>query len=130
MVKCLPTASEDRHVAVTRLQNAYYLTRDMDRAVAFWRDALGLELRFQDGAKWAQLRLGDSNIALSSPEEGAPQAVGATLVLETDDLAGARKAVEAGGGTVIDERKMGSGTAITFRDPDGNVVQLFQRPAK
>ncbi|MBM3558561.1 MAG: glyoxalase [Alphaproteobacteria bacterium] len=117
-------------MAVTKLQNAYYLTRDMDRAVAFWRDALGLELRFQDGSKWAQLRLGDSSIALSTPEEGAPEAVGATLVLETDDLVTARRAVEAHGGTVIDERKMGSGVAITFRDPDGNIVQLYQRAAK
>ena len=58
-------------MAVKKLQNAYYITRDMDRAVAFYRDALGLSLTFQDGAKWAQMKAGDVNFSLSSPDEGA-----------------------------------------------------------
>jgi predicted enzyme related to lactoylglutathione lyase len=114
-------------MAVSKLQNAYYITRDMDRAVAFYRDALGLKLGFQDGEKWAQLKAGDSNVALSSAEEGAPGAVGATLVLETDDIAAAKAQLEAHGATIIEQRKMGSGDALTFRDPDGNLVQLYQR---
>ena len=115
-------------MAVKKVQNAYYITGDMERAVAFYRDALGLTLAFQDGGKWAQMKAGDSNFALSSADEGAPGAVGATVVIEVDDLAAAKAQLAAHGAEITGERQMGSGQALTFRDPDGNIVQLFQRP--
>jgi predicted enzyme related to lactoylglutathione lyase len=115
-------------MAVRKLQNAYYVTRDMDRAVAFYRDALGLELSFQDGARWAQLKAGDVNFSLAAPEEAAAGATGAVVIFEVDDLDASAAALEAGGGAVLDQRDMGShGRALTFRDPDGNLVQLFER---
>ena len=100
-------------MAVKKVQNAYYITGDMERAVAFYRDALGLTLAFQDGGKWAQMKAG---------------AVGATVVIEVDDLAAAKAQLAAHGAEITGERQMGSGQALTFRDPDGNIVQLFQRP--
>lgn len=115
-------------MAVKKLQNAYYVTGDMDRAVAFYRDALGLSLTFQDGGKWAQLKAGDVNFSLSSPEEGAPGAVGAVVIFEVDDIVASRDQIAAGGAEIVDERDMGDhGKALTFRDPDGNLVQLFER---
>lgn len=115
-------------MAVKKLQNAYYVTGDMDRAVAFYRDALGLGLKFQDGAKWAQFDAGGVNFSLSAPEEAAPSAAGATVIFEVDDLDAARERLLAHSAAVLDSRDMGShGRSLTFRDPDGNVVQLFQR---
>ncbi|MFN8558251.1 MAG: VOC family protein [Dehalococcoidia bacterium] len=111
-----------------KLQNAYYVTGDMERAVAFYRDALGLRMKFQDGAKWAQFDAGGVNFSLSSPAEAASGAVGAVVIFEVDDLDAIRARLEAGGATVLDSRDMGAhGRALTFRDPDGNLVQLFQR---
>lgn len=115
-------------MAVKKVQNVYYITGDMARAVAFYRDALGLDLAFQDGEKWAQMKAGESNFALSSADEGTRGAVGATAVIEVDDLAAARAQLEAHGAEIVEERQMGSGEALTVRDPDGNLVQLFQRP--
>jgi predicted enzyme related to lactoylglutathione lyase len=115
-------------MAVKKLQNAYYVTRDMDRAVAFYRDVLGLKLSFQDGSKWAQMKAGDVNFSLASLEEAAEGAQGATVIFEVDDIDAAVAALEAGGGAVLGHRDMGDhGRALTFRDPDGNLVQLFQR---
>ncbi len=115
-------------MAVKKLQNAYYITQDMDRAVAFYRDALGLSLTFQDGAKWAQMKAGDVNFSLSSPDEGAPGAAGAVIIFEVDDIAASRNQIAAGGAEIVGERDMGDhGKALTFRDPDGNLVQLFER---
>lgn len=117
-------------MAVKKLQNAYYITRDMPRAVAFYRDVLGLTLAFQDGEKWTQMKAGDVNFALASPEEGADGAVGAVVIFEVDDLDASKTALEDAGGTVLALRDMGDhGRALTFRDPDGNLVQLFQRAA-
>ena len=117
-------------MAVKKLQNAYYVTRDMDRAVAFYRDALGLGLKFQDGARWAQFDAGGVNFSISSPEEAAATAAGATVIFEVDDLETAREGLAAHGAEVLDTRDMGGhGRSLTFRDPDGNIVQLFQRAA-
>ena len=117
-------------MAVRKLQNAYYVTRDMDRAVAFYRDALGLSLSFQDGARWTQMKAGDVNFSLASPDEAADGATGAVVIFEVDDLDASAAAIEAGGGSVLATRDMGDhGRALTFRDPDGNLVQLFQRAA-
>ena len=36
------------------LDHVYYWTRDMDAAVAFYRDVLGLTLVRRDGNEWAE----------------------------------------------------------------------------
>lgn len=115
-------------MTVKKLQNVYYVTRDMERAVAFYRDTLGLSLSFQDGSKWTQMKAGDVNFSLAAPEEGADGATGAVVIFEVDDIDASKSALESGGGSVIEARDMGDhGRALTFRDPDGNLVQLFQR---
>ncbi len=115
-------------MTVKKLQNAYLVTRAMDRAVAFYREALGLALKFQDGARWAQFDAGGTNVSLSAPEEAADGACGAVLVFEVDDLEAAAARVAAHGGTLGARRDMGThGRTLTVRDPDGNVIQLFQR---
>ncbi len=117
-------------MAVKRLQNAYYVTRDMERAVRFYQAALGLSLKFQDGSRWAQFDAGGVNFSLSSPEEAAPGTQGAVVILEVDDLDAAAAELEAAGAAIEGRRDMGShGRTLTFRDPDGNLVQLFQRVA-
>ena len=100
----------------------------MDRAVAIYRDSLGLALTFQDGGKWAQMKADDVNFSLSSPDEGAAGATGAVVIFEVDDIAASRDQISAGGAEIVDERDMSDhGKALTFRDPDGNIVQLFER---
>ena len=115
-------------MTVKRLQNAYYVTRDMEAAVAFYRDALGLRVKFQDGANWAQFDAGGVNFSLSSPAEAAEGAQGAVVIFEVEDIEAVRDRLAAQGATVVGTRDMGDhGRSLTFRDPDGNLVQLFQR---
>lgn len=111
-----------------KLQNAYYVTSDMDRAVAFYRDALGLRMKFQDGERWAQFDAGGVNFSLSSPDEAADGATGAVVIFEVDDLEATFERLAGAGVTVLATRDMGDhGRSAAFRDPDGNIVQLFQR---
>src|SRR6266542_2660658 len=102
-------------MAVKKLQNAYYVTKDMDRAVAFYRDALGLSLKFQDGARWAQFDAGGVNFSLSAPEEAAQGAQGAVVIFEVDDLDASQERLTAQGAAVLDTRDMGAhGRSLTF----------------
>ena len=38
-------------VGVKKFSSAYYVVRDMDRAVEFYRDVLGLGVKFRDGVR-------------------------------------------------------------------------------
>ncbi len=115
-------------MAVNKLQNAYYVTRDMNRAVAFYQQALGLTMKFQDGEQWAQFDAGGVNFSLSSPEEGGAANGGAVVIFEVDDMADVAERLARAGAEIVAQRDMGGhGKSLSFRDPDGNVVQLFQR---
>ena len=112
-----------------KIQNVYQVTRDMGRSLSFYRDLLGMKVKFQDGEKWAQLDAAGARFALSSPEEaGAAAASRTVIVFEVDDLGAARASLEAAGAAILATRDMGShGSTITTRDPDGNILQFFAR---
>tara|TARA_Y100000588_G_scaffold221900_1_gene235804 strand:- start:3744 stop:4052 length:309 start_codon:yes stop_codon:yes gene_type:complete len=100
----------------------------MERAVSFYRDTLGLPVTFQDGDKWAQFNAGESNFSLSSPDEGASDASGGVIIFEVESIDQFSKKIEKSQGSIIEVRDMGDhGKVLTFKDPDENIVQLFQR---
>jgi len=111
-----------------RVQSVYYTVKDMNRAVAFYENAMGMKLKFRDGDKWAQFDAGNVSVALSSPEESASKEGGAVVAFEVDDMAAHEAKLVASGGVVLQRRDMGShGQVVAFRDCDGNVVQLFAK---
>jgi predicted enzyme related to lactoylglutathione lyase len=113
---------------IKRIQNVYYVSDDMNEAVAFYRDTLGLKVKFQDGERWAQFDAGGSNFSLSSPQEAAKGATGAVVVFEVTGIDEMATQIAAAGGEILGTRDMGShGRTLTFRDPVGNVAQLFER---
>ena len=73
-----------------RLQSVYYTVKDMDRAVAFYQSVFGMNLKFRDGAQWAQFDANGVNFALSSAEESASLEGGAVAAFEVDDLSSLR----------------------------------------
>jgi len=121
---------------------------DHDAALAFYRDALGLEIRqdvAMEGARWltvgppAQPQYG---IVLQtvgvgrSPEDAqvlkellAKGSLGG-LVLDTDDVDATFESVRATGAEVLQEpMDQPYGTRdCAFRDPAGNQVRINQRP--
>jgi len=120
-------------VAVKRIQNTYYVVADMERTVAFYRDLVGLTLRFQDGARWAQFDVGGATLAFSNTEEGAvAPGGGAVVTLEVDDLDATSRALGNHGTVIVRQiRDMGPhGRTMAIRDPEGNVIQLYQRASK
>jgi predicted enzyme related to lactoylglutathione lyase len=117
-------------VAPRRVQNVFVVAREPGALHAFYESALGLPLKFRDGDRWIQYGVGNTNVALACAEEAAPAVSGLVMVLEVENFDGAQERIAAAGGEVLGLRDMGShGAVLSLRDPEGNLLQLFQRAA-
>jgi catechol 2,3-dioxygenase-like lactoylglutathione lyase family enzyme len=108
------------------LDHIYYWVRDMDAAVAFYHDVVGLEQISRTGNEWAEFDAGPVRLALHGGE--APEQGGATAVFRVEDLDAARWQLEQRGAR-FDElvgEVEGLARFATFRDPDGNPVQIIE----
>ena len=131
------------------LQYTNVTVNDVDEALAFYRDALGLEVQndvSSGGFRWvtlgseAQPGLG---IVLSEPHAGRSKADGDAmqelltkgvlpmLVFRSDDVDATFETVRAFGAEVLQEPiEQGWGPRdCAFRDPSGNTVRISQAPA-
>jgi catechol 2,3-dioxygenase-like lactoylglutathione lyase family enzyme len=109
------------------IDHVYYWTRDMDAAVAFYRDVMGLTLVRRNGAEWAEFEAGPIRLALHGGGEPA-RIGGGTAVFRVDDLDGTKWLLEERGAS-FDEfvgEVEGFARFATFRDPDGNPLQIIE----
>ena len=128
------------------LQYTNITVNDVDESVAFYRDALGLEVRndvASGGHRWVTLGSEEQpelGIVLSEPHAGRSQADGDTLqelvtkgalgpiVFWTDDLDATFETLRAAGAEVLQEpidQPWGPRDAA-FRDPSGNMIRITQ----
>jgi catechol 2,3-dioxygenase-like lactoylglutathione lyase family enzyme len=105
--------------------NATIFVTDMDGAVAFYTDALGLRLTFRAGDRWASLDADGLQIGLhpASDREPAPGPAGAITVGRAVDepidtvVATLTDRGVTFDGPIVDEGML---KLAYFRDPDGN----------
>lgn len=104
-------------------------TRDIERAVAFYRDVLELP---QDPREPTEFEAGNVTLALWKPEDqGVEFVTGAShgIALRVADVANARNELEAKGVEFVGERDSGVCNMAFFEDPDGNSLILHRRYA-
>ena len=130
------------------LQNCYLAVDDHEKALAFYRDAMGLEVRLDVGAntmRWISVgppSQPDVNIVLGPPaaEPGTSpsdreaikdllaKGMLGFLVFKTDDCDATFDHIQATGADVIQE-PMDQAYGVrdcAFRDPAGNMVRIQQ----
>jgi catechol 2,3-dioxygenase-like lactoylglutathione lyase family enzyme len=130
------------------LQYCHITVNDLDESLAFYRDALGLEVRndvASGGFRWVTLGSAAQpglEIVLSEPHAGRPQADGDALqelltkgvlpmiVFRADDLDATFERVLASGFEVLQEPidQPWGPRDCAFRDPSGNTVRISQAP--
>jgi catechol 2,3-dioxygenase-like lactoylglutathione lyase family enzyme len=100
---------------------------DMDRAVRFYRDTLGMDFPlWDDSADWKEIESPPVAVALDRSEGKTPGQV--TLALEVDDVAAAVTELRDKGVPIVYERQEGEVCfQAAIRAPDGNVLILHQR---
>jgi catechol 2,3-dioxygenase-like lactoylglutathione lyase family enzyme len=106
------------------LDSVYYWTRDMDRAISFYTEVLGLELARREGDDWAEFRTGSVTFALHASAEQHPPS--GTAVFEVDDLDEARFAMQQSGAVFEGEGEAAGARFASLRDPDSNRLQLIE----
>jgi len=123
---------------IKSLAHACFVVSDLDRAIAFYRDALGMELAFEftnDAGRRTGVYLacgGRTFIEMfaGQPVPADPNASYRHISLEVDDLDAARKRLADHGAQVTDKKlgKDQSWQAWTA-DPDGNRIELHHYTA-
>ena len=109
---------------------------DLDRALAFWRDTVGLEVTVDSdaipGMRWIMLRIGSSETQLHLDHvEAMPAAERPALPLIAPDVPAAVETLRAKGVEIVMEPKPAEWDAETtyalFRDSEGNVILIASR---
>jgi predicted enzyme related to lactoylglutathione lyase len=102
------------------------MAQDMDRAVAFYRDVVGLDLQ-SNSPRWSQLTRGDATVALHGGGDGELHDTG--LSFQVGDLDAACQEVERGGGRVLKAPEDRPGEPIRLAhlaDTEGNGFTMSQ----
>jgi catechol 2,3-dioxygenase-like lactoylglutathione lyase family enzyme len=109
--------------------NVTVMVGDFDRAVRFYTETLGLDMRYRAGNHWAEIATAGLTIGLHEAGEHGPRpgAQGALSIgLQVADIAGAMADLEGKGipfGQVVED---GPIKLAHFSDPDGNPLYLCQ----
>jgi catechol 2,3-dioxygenase-like lactoylglutathione lyase family enzyme len=121
--------SLEREGAMFKNANVTIMVADLERAVRFYRDTLGLELAFRAGDEWAQLAAPGLTIGLHPTDErraAGPREL-VSLGFGVEHLESAMAALQRKGVQFKGEITEDPGIRLAhFADPDGTPLYLAQ----
>ena len=102
------------------------MAQDMDRAIGFYRDVIGLSVNYQSPS-WTEMAHGDAVVALHSGGNGDLHKTG--LGFTVSDIQTACQEVREGGGRVLSEPSERPSEPIMLAhlaDTEGNGIEFAQ----
>ena len=119
--------------SITGFMGANVYVADLPRALAFYRDVLGLEVAGEMGPGARFLRVGDNRwgvfleggYAPSAPDERASRV---SITLRAASAGAMHARLTEAGTTLIHDAPQDMGNAtfwFQFRDPDGNILEMI-----
>jgi len=112
------------------------VVHDLDRAVKFHRDTLGLPLLFQAPPALAFFQVGSVRLMLSPPEKPDQDHPGSVLYLRVTDIEGVHRTLAQRGVKFVDQPHRVHEAAeydlwmTFFHDPDNNPMALMEEKPK
>jgi predicted enzyme related to lactoylglutathione lyase len=116
---------------VTGLAQVALNVKDLEKAVGFYRDVLGLAFLFSAPPSLAFLQCGPTRVMLNGDPQAKPPAGGPILYYAVADIRAAFDAITARGAAIIEAPKAiarvgGRDVWLGFtEDPDGHLVGLM-----
>ncbi|CAN5602605.1 hypothetical protein BH23GEM1_BH23GEM1_03760 [soil metagenome] len=104
---------------------------DLERAVPYYRDTLGLRYLFSAPPQMSFFQCGDVRLLVGVPEAGQPRARGSIIYFKVADIHAVYATLKERGIEFDAEPKLIHRTATSelwlagFRDPDGNQLVLM-----
>lgn len=124
------------NIGISQIGQIALPIQDLDRAVAFYRDTLGLPLLFQAPPGLAFLQCGEVRLMLSRPEGVDAAQSAAVLYYKVADLQRAYAMLQARQVAFVDEPHLIAKLAdhelwmVFFRDSEGNLAALMSEVRK
>lgn len=106
-----------------------FLVSDLERAVNFYRDTLGLKCEIYSAEyQWAEFNCGNMTLSLKGNAIAKEERAGGRIALAVDDVRSAYEELRQRG-VHIEAEPVDSGycMACELRDPDGNLIILHRR---
>lgn len=113
---------EIKHVAFIM-----YPVADMPRAVAFYRDALGLQSGELTADFWNEFEIAGTTFGIGNFAQVGTPGSAQSLSLEVPDIHAAQADLRAKNVDASDPHDLGNCWVVAVKDPDGNTVWLHQR---
>jgi catechol 2,3-dioxygenase-like lactoylglutathione lyase family enzyme len=116
---------------IDRLGQVALTVRDVERSIAFYRDALGLPFLFAPAPTLAFLSIGDVRLMLAAPEGDFSPGGSTVLYLKVADIDAEHAALAARGVSFMDAPHLIARMPdhelwmCFFRDPDDHVLALM-----
>lgn len=104
-----------------------YAVRDVPRAVAFYRDVVGLGPGDAFSDQFVEFNIGPSTFAVDGDPPGYEPGTGSGVNFEVDDVDAARARLVEHGASVTDVYDFPVCRVCFAEDPDGNRFALHQR---
>lgn len=102
---------------------------DMPRSLSFYRDTLSLD-ELQSGEDWAELDANGLHIGLNATERPGTEGGAVIAFQPRNSLDEAVEQLRAEGVEIAGEiSEHPWGRVTTFKDPDGNDLQLYEPPS-
>ncbi len=126
-------AQTQKSMHITDIRTVAVPVTDQDRALAFYRDGLGLETRidmsYGDDQRWLEVvpTGATTSIALVRAGDTAPAGIDTGIRMTTEDAVADHETLRASGVDVDAEILQYPVPMFTVRDPDRNVLYVVQR---
>jgi len=113
-------------MSVSRIAFIMYPVTDLRRAVAFYRDGLGLEQSGLNNGFWVEFEVAGTTFGVGTFEQVGTPGTAQSLALEVADLPAFRTTLAGRGIEASEPHELAACWISVLRDPDGNQIWLHQ----